>query len=71
LDKIKAWGLGALAFIVAIVWLITSSRRAGRKSAELKAEKRKLDNVEKAADVDKDIDALSPDAKRDRLRKHK
>jgi hypothetical protein len=50
--------------VLLVVWL------NGKESGEAKGQQEVLNDVQKAAEVDREIDALSPDAKRDRLRKH-
>lgn len=71
LDKLKAIGFYVLAALVGIGWLIFSSRRAGKKSQELKQKAETLNRVEEANEVEHDINRLSPDERRERLRKHK
>lgn len=71
LSKIKQIALYVLFGLLVLWWLISSSRRAGKRAAELKQKAKALDNVGKAHEVDKDIDNLDADAKRERLRKHK
>jgi|TARA_R100000027_G_scaffold67691_1_gene67840 hypothetical protein len=71
LAKIKAIGFYVLAGIVLVCWLIFSSRRAGKKSQELKQKAETLNRVQEANEVEHDISRLSPDERRERLRKHK
>lgn len=71
LNKLKAWALGALGFVFVIWWLITSSRREGKRKAELRQKEAALKNVEKANEVDREVDAMSDADKRERLRKRK
>lgn len=68
LDKLKAIGFYILAGLVFIAWLIFSSRRAGKKSQELKQKAETLNRVEEANEVEHDINRLTPSDRRDRLR---
>lgn len=70
LDKLKAIGFYVLFALVAIVWLIFSSRRAGKKSQELKQKAETLNRVEEANEVEHDINRLTPKQRRERLRRN-
>jgi len=71
LDKLKAIGFYVLAGLVFVCWLIFSSRRAGKKSQELKQKAETLNRVEEANEVEHDINRLTPKQRRERLRKRK
>lgn len=68
LGKLKQLALYVLFGLVVVWWLISSSRRAGRRAAELKQKAATLDKVKKANEVEQDIDRLTPDERRQRLR---
>lgn len=68
LAKIKAIGFYILAGLVFVAWLIFSSRRAGKKSQELKQKAETLSRVEEANEIEHDINRLTPKQRRDRLR---
>lgn len=68
LNKLKQIALYVLFGLVVVWWLISSSRRAGRRAAELKQKAATLDKVKKANEVEQDIDRLTPDERRQRLR---
>lgn len=70
-SNLKAFSLYALAFLIGILWLVFSSRKAGKKSQELKQKAEAMKHMEQANDVDKDVDGMSDSDKRDWLRKHK
>jgi len=71
LNKLKQLGLYIVFILIAVVWLITSSRKAGKRAAEMRHQAKQLDKVRKANEVEQDIDRLNPDERRERLRKHK
>lgn len=68
LDKLKSIGFYILAGLVFVSWLIFSSRRAGKKSQELKQKAETLNRVEEANEVEHDINRLTPKQRRERLR---
>ena len=71
LNKLKQIALYVMFGLVVVWWLISSSRRAGKRAAELKQKAQTLDKVKKANEVEHDIDRLTPDERRERLRRHK
>jgi len=71
LSKLKQVALYVVFGLVVVWWLISSSRRAGKRAAELKQKAQTLDKVKKANEVEHDIDRLTPDERRERLRRHK
>lgn len=71
LSKLKQLALYVVFGLVIVWWLISSSRRAGRRAAELKQKAATLDKVKKANEIEQDIDRLTPDELRDRLRNDK
>lgn len=71
LSKLKQLALYVVFGLVVVWWLISSSRRAGRRAAELKQKAATIDKVKKANEVEQAVDNLTPDERRERLRKHK
>lgn len=71
LSKLKQLGLYIVFILIAVVWLIASSRKAGKRAAEMRQQAKQLDKVKKAHEIEQDIDRLTPDERRERLRKHK
>lgn len=71
LNKLKQLALYVVFGLVIVWWLISSSRRAGKRAAELKQKAATLDKVKKANEIEQDIDRLTPDELRDRLRNDK
>lgn len=68
LNKLKQLGLYIVFTLIAVVWLITSSRREGKRAAEVRQQAKQLDKVRQAHEIEQDVDRLSPDELRDRLR---
>ena len=50
------------------VYLLFVARKSGKDAAEVERAKDHIDKMKKANDVDKEIDQLDADSKRDRLR---
>lgn len=68
LSKLKQIGLYIVFTLIAVVWLITSSRKEGKRAAEMRQQAKQLDKVRQAHEIEQDVDRLSPDELRDRLR---
>lgn len=68
LNKLKQIALYVLFGLVVVWWLISSSRRAGKRAAELKQKAKTIDKVKQANEIEQDIDKLTPDERRQRLR---
>jgi hypothetical protein len=49
-------------------YLLFVARKSGKDAAEIEWAKDHIDKIKKANDVDKEIDQLDADSKRDRLR---
>jgi HAMP domain-containing protein len=49
-------------------YLLFVARKSGKDAAEIERAKDHIDKMKKANDVDKEIDQLDADSKRDRLR---
>lgn len=64
MDVIAKAGAWLVAIVLAIVWL----RRDAKADAKRDADGELLNRVEQAHEVDKDIDRLTPDERRERLR---
>lgn len=64
MDAIAKAGAWLVAIAMAIVWL----RRDAKADAKRDADGELLNRVEQANEVDKDIDRLTPDERRERLR---
>lgn len=64
MDAIAKSGAWLVAIVLAIVWL----RRDAKADAKRDADGEILNRVEQANEVDKDIDSLTPDERRERLR---
>lgn len=64
MDAIAKAGAWLVAIVLAIVWL----RRDAKADAKRDADGEILNRVEQAHEVDKDIDRLTPDERRERLR---
>jgi HAMP domain-containing protein len=50
------------------VYLLFVARKSGKDAAEIERAKDRIDKMKKANEVDKEIDQLDADSKRDRLR---
>lgn len=59
-----------IAVIVGTILVVLVAWLKGKDAGEAKTDKQVLKDAEKAAEVDRNIDRLDADAKRDRLRKH-
>lgn len=68
LNKLKQLALYAVFGLVFVWWLISSSRRAGRRASELKQKAATIDKVKQANEIEQDIDRLTPSERRERLR---
>lgn len=68
LSKLKQIGLYIVFTLIAVVWLITSSRKEGKRAAEMRQQAKQLDKVRQAHEIEQDVDRLSPDELRNRLR---
>ena len=68
LTKIKQ-ALGyAFGILLLGAYLLFVARKSGKNAAEIERAKDHIDKMKKANDVDKEIDQLDADSKRDRLR---
>jgi HAMP domain-containing protein len=66
--KIKQ-GLGyAFGILLLGAYLLFMARKSGKDAAEVERAKDHIDKMKKANEVDKEIDQLDADSKRDRLR---
>ena len=76
--KLLLGGLGGLwgyvaaagAALVAILAVLAKTKQAGRDEVITKQAKKEVENVKKAAKVEREIAATKPDVKRERLSKH-
>ena len=66
IESLAKWVAIFVAALVGLFWL----RRDAKKDQQRQNAKEVLDRVQDAEQVDKDIDSLTTDAKRDRLRQH-
>lgn len=64
MDAIAKAGAWLVAIVLAIVWL----RRDAKADAKRDVDGEIINRVEQAHEVDKDIDRLTPDERRERLR---
>ncbi|AHK11280.1 hypothetical protein S140_174 [Shewanella sp. phage 1/40] len=55
--------------LVAIVYAFVSGKSSGKDSSNIKVQSKVIDNVQTAKEISGDIDTLSDDDVRDRLRK--
>jgi HAMP domain-containing protein len=58
----------AFGILLLGAYLLFVARKSGKDSAEVERAKDHIDKMKKANDVDKEIDQLDADSKRDRLR---
>ena len=58
----------AFGILLLGAYLLFVARKSGKDAAEVERAKDHIDKMKKANDVDKEIDQLDADAKRDRLR---
>jgi len=58
----------AFGILLLGAYLLFVARKSGKNAAEIERAKDHIDKMKKANDVDKEIDQLDADSKRDRLR---
>jgi HAMP domain-containing protein len=58
----------AFGILLLGAYLLFMARKSGKDAAEIERAKDHIDKMKKANDVDKEIDQLDADSKRDRLR---
>ena len=58
----------AFGILLLGAYLLFVARKSGKDAAEVERAKDHIDKMKKANDVDKEIDQLDADSKRDRLR---
>jgi HAMP domain-containing protein len=58
----------AFGILLLGAYLLFVARKSGKNAAEIERAKDRIDKMKKANDVDKEIDQLDADSKRDRLR---
>jgi HAMP domain-containing protein len=58
----------AFGILLLGAYLLFLARKSGKDAAEIERAKDHIDKMKKANDVDKEIDQLGADSKRDRLR---
>jgi HAMP domain-containing protein len=58
----------AFGILLLGAYLLFVARKSGKNAAEVERAKDHIDKMKKANDVDKEIDQLDADSKRDRLR---
>jgi beta-lactamase regulating signal transducer with metallopeptidase domain len=68
--KLKVYGLWIAAAIAALFYFAFSERRAARLKSEAKQHKDFFNGVDKAKQVEINIDKLNADTRRDKLRKY-
>jgi len=66
--KIKQALSYALGILLLGAYLLFVARKSGKDAAEIERAKDNIDKMKKANEVDKEIDQLDVDSKRDRLR---
>jgi HAMP domain-containing protein len=66
--KIKQALSYALGVLLLGAYLLFVARKSGKDAAEIERAKDHIDKMKKANDVDKEIDQLDADSKRDKLR---
>lgn len=64
------WGIIAISIIGAIIlWMMVDAQRTvGRLRSERRRAQDDLDQIERANEAERNVDALPPDTRRDRLR---
>lgn len=71
LSKLKNYLMIIAATLLAIVYLVFTSRKSGKQAQEAKQREKILEKVEQVNEIDREIDNLDSVAKRDRLRNNK
>jgi HAMP domain-containing protein len=66
--KIKQALSYALGILLLGAYLLFVARKSGKDAAEIERAKDNIDKMKKANEVDKEIDQLDADSKRDKLR---